>query len=58
VACGRSGDKGLIPDLIALLQEEEPLLASAADKGLQALTGRRFNDPTRWRNRWEGQTQK
>jgi HEAT repeat protein len=52
-ACVRRRDKGLIPDLIALLEEEDPLLASQAEKGLEDLTGRHFTNPTAWRDGWE-----
>jgi HEAT repeat protein len=52
-ACGRLGDMDLVPDLIALL-ENDPPLATLATKGLQALTGERFTKASEWRGWWEG----
>jgi hypothetical protein len=53
-ACGRLRDVGLVPDLIALLEEDDPALAPQAAKGLQAITGERFTQPSEWRGWWEG----
>jgi hypothetical protein len=53
--CVRRRDKELIPDLIALLEEEDAALASQAEKGLETLTGRHFSNPTAWRDWWKSE---
>jgi hypothetical protein len=57
-ACIRRRDKELIPDLIALLEAEDPTLASQAEKGLETLTGRHFPDPTTWQDWWKSEKMK
>jgi HEAT repeat protein len=52
-ACVRRRDQKLIPDLIALLEEADPMLTSHAEKGLEAMTGQHFPTPTAWRDWWE-----
>lgn len=52
-ACVRRGDKELIPDLIALLEEGDRALASQAEKGLETMTGQHFADSSAWRDWWE-----
>jgi hypothetical protein len=57
-ACVRRREMGLIPDLIALMDEEDPILFSQAEKGLETLTGRHFPNPTAWRDWWKSEKQK
>ena len=57
-ACVRRGDKELIPDLIALLEEADPMLTSQAEKGLETMTGQHFTNPTAWRDWWRSGKQK
>jgi HEAT repeat protein len=57
-ACVRCRDKKLIPDLIALLEESDPMLTSQAEKGLEAMTGQHFPTLTAWRDWWESGKQK
>jgi hypothetical protein len=52
-ACVRHREQKLIPDLIALLEEDDPMLTSQAEKGLEALTGQHFPTPAAWRDWWE-----
>jgi hypothetical protein len=52
-ACVCRREEGLIPDLIALREGEDPTVASHAEKGLEALTGRHFANPGAWRDWWE-----
>jgi hypothetical protein len=52
-ACVRRRDKELIPDLIALLQEGDNVLATQAEKGLETMTGQHFKHPAAWRDWWE-----
>jgi hypothetical protein len=57
-ACVRRRDKALVPDLIDLLEVEDPELATQAEKGLETLTGRHFSDPTAWRDWWKSEKMK
>jgi HEAT repeat protein len=52
-ACVRRRDQKLIPDLIALLEEADPMITSQAEKGLEATTGQHFPTPRAWRDWWE-----
>jgi hypothetical protein len=56
--CVRRQDKGLIPDLIVLLEREDPILASQVEKGLEALTGQHFTHAALWRDWWEREKRK
>ena len=53
LACVRKEDKQLVPDLIALLDNPEPVTASLAEEGLSSLTGEHFNNPTAWQSWWK-----
>ncbi len=57
-ACVRRRDKELIPALIALLEEEDPVLAYQAEKGLETLTGRHFSTSTAWQDWWKSEKSK
>jgi hypothetical protein len=57
-ACVRCRDKKLIPDLIALLEESDPMLTSQAEKALESMTGQHFPTLTAWRDWWESGKQK
>jgi HEAT repeat protein len=52
LACVRKGNKELVPDLIALLDVEEPATSRLAEAGLKELTGQDFVAPAAWRNWW------
>jgi hypothetical protein len=53
VACTRKGNKSLVPDLIAMLDGDEPLTARLAESGLKELTGQDFGAAAEWRAWWE-----
>ncbi len=41
-------DKGHVPDLVALLEDAEPLIAGMALTGLKGLTGQEMETPAEW----------
>jgi hypothetical protein len=54
LACVRKGKKEMVPDLIALLDVEEPATSRMAEAGLKELTGQDFVAPAAWRTWWSG----
>jgi hypothetical protein len=42
LACGMKDDKGMIPDLVAVLDDADAWVVRAAGAGLRALTGKNF----------------
>jgi hypothetical protein len=52
-ACAREGRKDLVPELIALLEDPEPVTARLAEEGLQDLTRQRFSHPEGWKAWWK-----
>jgi HEAT repeat protein len=55
-ACATKGVKELTPDLIALLEDTEPLVVRAAEGGLRTLTGMEFDTPEAWKEWWTKQS--
>jgi hypothetical protein len=55
LACTRKGKRELVPDLIALLEGDEPLTTRLAEAGLKELTGRSFEAPGAWQAWWQGE---
>jgi HEAT repeat protein len=53
-ACVRAGKKEMVPDLIALLDVEEPATTRLAEMGLKELTGQDLVAPAAWRAWWQG----
>src|SRR5262249_12365570 len=51
-ACVRKEDKGHIPDLLALLEDENPLVGQMALAGLKSLAGQDLDTPAAWREWW------
>jgi HEAT repeat protein len=56
LACLRKDDKQHIPDLIALLEDPEPLISRTALAGLKMLTDRDFETPAAWKEWWQKET--
>jgi hypothetical protein len=54
-ACVRKAKKDMVPDLIALLDGDEPVTSRVAEAGLKELTGRDFSEPAQWRTWWQGE---
>jgi HEAT repeat protein len=57
LASVRKGKKELVPDLIALLDVEEPATSRLAEAGLKELTGQDFVAPAAWRTWWSGKAE-
>jgi hypothetical protein len=55
LACTRKGKRELVPDLIALLEGDEPVTTRLAEAGLKELTGRSFEAPAAWQAWWQGE---
>jgi hypothetical protein len=55
LACLRKDDKQYVPDFIALLEDEEPLIGRTALAGLKMLTERDFETPASWKEWWDKQ---
>jgi hypothetical protein len=55
LACTRKGKRELVPDLIALLEGDEPVTTRLAEAGLKELTGRSFEAPAAWQTWWQGE---
>jgi HEAT repeat protein len=54
-ACVRTGKKGLVGELIKLLDDGHPAISQAAENGLKELTGRTFATPAEWRDWWQNE---
>jgi hypothetical protein len=54
-ACVRNAKRELAPDLIALLDSNEPVTSRVAEAALQELTGRDFDGPAAWRAWWRSE---
>jgi HEAT repeat protein len=54
-ACQRLGEKQFVPDLVGLLDDDEPGVARAAGQALKALTGQEFTTAKEWQEWWEKQ---
>jgi len=54
-ACVRNAKRELVPDLIALLDSNEPVTSRVAEAALQELTGRDFDGPGAWRAWWRSE---
>jgi HEAT repeat protein len=48
-ACARREEASLVPDLLALLDDPEPLVARLAEAGLRTLTGQDLDGPEAWK---------
>jgi hypothetical protein len=53
-ACGRREDAGLVADLVALTEGDDPAMAGQASGELEKMTGRRVPSPAAWRDWWKG----
>jgi hypothetical protein len=52
LACTQKQKKELLPELIALLPDQEPRVAHLAEEGLRYLTGEKFDTPDAWQFWW------
>lgn len=48
-ACARRAEASLVPDLLGLLDDPEPLVARLAEEGLRSLTGQELEGPDAWK---------
>jgi hypothetical protein len=55
LACTRKGKKELVPDLIALLDGDEPVTTRLVESGLKELTGHNFEAPAAWQAWWQAE---
>jgi len=55
VACARLEEWCHVPDLIALLDDNEPAVARLARDGLRKLTGQSLDGPQAWQEWWQNQ---
>jgi hypothetical protein len=55
LACTQKQKTDLLPDLIALLPDEEPRVAHLAEEGLRYLTGEKFDTTDAWQAWWKRQ---
>jgi hypothetical protein len=53
LCCGRRDKKQVVPELLALLDDPEPITARMAEEGLAAITGEHLKDPAEWRAWWK-----
>jgi uncharacterized membrane protein YgcG len=53
VACARREDAGHVPDLIALLDDNEPAVVRLAQDGLKKLTGQALDGAEAWKAWWQ-----
>lgn len=53
LACGRKEKKQIIPELLSLLDDPEPVTARLAEEGLASITGEHLKGPAAWKEWWE-----
>jgi hypothetical protein len=53
LSCSRKDKKQVVPQLLALLDDPEPITAQMAEEGLAAITGEQRKDPLAWKEWWE-----
>jgi hypothetical protein len=56
-SCGRKDKREVVPELLALLDDPEPITARMAEEGLTTITGEHFKDPTEWKAWWKKRSQ-
>ena len=54
-ACQRKEKKELVPELIALLEDSDPLTARTAEAALRQMTGEEHETPDAWKEWWADQ---
>jgi HEAT repeat protein len=57
VACARKEKAELVPDLVALLDNPEPLTSRLAGEALKTLTGEDLEAPSDWKGWWKKQAE-
>jgi hypothetical protein len=53
LSCGRKDKKQVVPELLTLLEDPEPITARMAEEGLAAIAGEHLKDPEDWKAWWE-----
>jgi hypothetical protein len=53
LACARKDKEQAVPDLIALLDNPEPVTARLAEEGLTSITGEHLKYPAAWKDWWK-----
>jgi HEAT repeat protein len=53
LSCGRKDKREVVPQLLMLLDDPEPITARTAEEVLAAVTGENLQDPLAWKAWWE-----
>jgi HEAT repeat protein len=53
LSCGRKDKKQIVPELLALLDDPDPIAAQMAEEGLATIAREHLKDPAAWKAWWE-----